>query len=457
MGCGSNSKKSDMEKIIGVLIFSVLFVSCASNKEPENVRPNIVLIMADDLGYGDISCYGNTIIQTPNLDALASQGMKFTDFHSNGAVCSPTRAALLTGKYQQRTGIEGVITAKKHREVGLALNEITIAEELKTHGYNCGMFGKWHLGYAKDYNPTLQGFDDYVGYVSGNIDYHAHIDQEGFPDWWKGTTLENDEGYTTDLITAYGAAYIKENTPEKTGKPFFLYLPHEAPHAPFQKRIDKALRTAGKAETEAINKDSIPFIYKEMVEVMDEGVGTIVQTLKETGQYDNTIIVFLSDNGANNKGNNGELRGWKASVYEGGSRVPAIICYPGQIEKGSINNQTVLTMDLLPTLLDFIGAKPSGQNIDGISVKDNLLNQTSLPERDVFFAYGNRSFIRNGDWKLVWIKQKKGDRIELYHLSKDLQESTDLSSAYPELVNTMMARLKLWKNEVKNGVVTKAK
>lgn len=442
-----------MKKIILALQLSVLLAACTGNKEMPGLNPNIVVFMADDLGYGDISCYGNNTIHTPNLDLLATEGVKFTDFHSNGAVCSPTRAALMTGKYQQRTGIGGVITAKSHRNVGLNLNEITIAEELKKHGYNCGMFGKWHLGYAKDYNPTLQGFDEFAGFVSGNIDYHAHIDQEGYLDWWKGTAIENEEGYSTDLITEYGINYIKKNDPEKTGKPFFLYLPYEAPHSPYQRRIDKVLRKIGKSGTEPVDKDSIPSIYREMVEVMDEGIGKIIQMLKETGQYEKTIVLFISDNGANQFGNNGSLRGYKGGVYEGGSRVPAIINYPGRIKKGTVNNQIVLTMDVLPTLLDFIGQKPLAANIDGISIKDNLINQTSLPARNVFFAFGNASFIRSGDWKLVWIKNKNGDKIELYNLSVDLQERNDISSDNPDLLNKLIEKIKIWEKEVTEGVI----
>ena len=441
-----------MKKIIFILLFSVLYLACNGEKEIHNLDPNIVIIMADDLGYGDISCYGSTTIQTPNLNLLAANGVKFTDYHSNGSVCSPTRAALMTGKYQQRTGVGGVITAKSHRTVGLNLNEITIAEELKKHGYNCGMFGKWHLGYSKEHNPTLQGFDAYTGFVSGNIDYHAHIDQEGYLDWWKGTEIKNEEGYSTDLITEYGAKYIKENDPKKTGKPFFLYLPHEAPHGPYQRRIDKILRAVGKPGTEPVISDSIPSIYKEMVEVMDEGIGKIIQMLKETGQYENTIVLFISDNGANRYGNNGGLRGYKGGVYEGGSRVPAILNYPNQAEKGIENNQTFLTMDILPTMLDFINQKPSVDNLDGMSIKNNLIHQNSLPKRDVFYAFGNKSFIRSGDWKLVRIKSKNEDKLELYNLSNDLQEQRDVVSDNPKLMSKLFGKLKMWEKEVNEGV-----
>jgi arylsulfatase A len=441
-----------MKNIIYIMILSVLIVSCSSKNKSTGLTPNIVIIMADDLGYGGISCYDNTTIHTPNLDLLAANGVKFTDFHSNGAVCSPTRAALMTGKYQQRTGVGGVITAKSHRDVGLNLSETTIAEEFRKYGYNCGMFGKWHLGYSKKYNPTLHGFDEFIGFVSGNIDYHAHIDQEGYLDWWKDAEIENEEGYSTDLITEYGVEYIKENDPKKTGKPFFLYLPHEAPHGPYQRRVDKILRKVGKAGTEPVEKDNISSIYKEMVEVMDEGIGKIIQILKETGQNKNTIVIFISDNGANSHGNNGNLKGYKGGVYEGGSRVPAIFSYPNIIKKGMINKQIVLTMDLLPTLLDFIGQKPSAANIDGISIKENLIHQAKLPERDVFFAYKNKSFIRSGDWKLISIESEKGDKIELYNLSNDIQEKNDVSSVHPDLVYVLLGKLELWKKEVNKGV-----
>ena len=168
----------------------------------ETERPNIILIMADDLGYGDIGCYGNEKIKTPNIDALAQGGMKFTDYHSNGPVCSPTRTALLTGRYQQRAGIEGVIYAQgPTRQTGMALEQVTFAEILKNRGYATGIFGKWHLGYNVEFNPARQGFDEFRGYVSGNVDYHSHLDGAGIEDWWKNIEKVPEEGYCTDLIT----------------------------------------------------------------------------------------------------------------------------------------------------------------------------------------------------------------------------------------------------------------
>ena len=448
-----NQFRGEMKNKIIVLIVSVFLVGCTNKEKDLELGPNIVIILADDLGYGGISSYGNTTIHTPNLDFLASEGVLFTDFHSNGANCSPTRAALMTGKYPARTGVEGVISARNHRDVGLNLDEITIADELRQHNYNNGIFGKWHLGYAKEFNPLLQGFDEFVGFVSGSLDYHAHIDLMGYRDWWKGDEIDDEEGYITDLITNYGVKFIKENNPKETNKPFFLYLPHGSPHAPYQRRIDEILREVGKPGGPlAVNNDSIPSIYKEMVEVMDEGVGEIIQTLKATGQYENTMIIFMSDNGANIYGDNGKLRGYKGGPYEGGSRVPAIISYPNKIKKGTVNNRTILTMDVLPTVLDFIGQNPSGENLDGISFKDNLLNQTDLPKRDLFFQFKNRSFVRSDNWKMVRIITEDKERFELYDLSIDVAESNDLGSDNPELMKTLKEKLTNWGINVRKGV-----
>ena len=441
-----------MKKLTIIILLLGINYSCNTEEDPNIPKPNIIIIMADDLGYGDLSSYGNPHISTPHIDSLFAEGVKFTDFHSNGSVCSPTRAALMTGKYQQRTGIAGVITAANHRDVGLSLDEITLAEELKSHGYNTAMYGKWHLGYASEFNPIHQGFDEFVGFVSGNVDYHGHIDQEGYLDWWKGDNIENEEGYTTDLITDYGVQYIEQNNPETTGKPFFLYLPHEAPHSPFQKRIDSIYRTVDKPGTRGIKRDSIPSIYKEMVEVMDEGIGKIVQSLKTTGQYNNTIILFLSDNGANRFGSNHPLRGFKAQVYEGGTRVPALISYPDKIKSGSVSHQPALTVDVLPTLLDVIGKAPSSDNIDGISLKDHLMNDAILPERDFYYAFKGYSYARSGDWKLIRKVNDDSTSFELYNLAKDLPEFNDLSLDNPRIVNKLNAKLDSWFKEVYEGV-----
>ena len=447
-----------MNKLSPTIIFWLLLLTFFSCQE-KYIQPNIVLIMADDLGYGELSCYGSKTVSTPNIDRMAEEGIKLTDYHSNGSVCSPTRAALMTGKYQQRTGVEGVITAASHRDVGLSLHEITMAEELKNFGYNCGIFGKWHLGYPEEFNPTYQGFDDFVGFVSGNVDYQAHIDQQGYLDWWKGNKIDNEEGYTTDLITKYGVEYLKQNNPKKTGKPFFLYLPHESPHYPIQGRYDRPVRKEGSSKLiRTVPEDSIQIIYKEMIEILDEGVGKIMQTLKDEGLDDQTIVIFCSDNGgARNRGDNGVLRAAKGSLYEGGHRVPGIIRYPGKIVGGRISGSTVMSMDLFPTLIEFAGGSFENKVIDGISIRNMLLSGEPLPERDLFWSFKNQKAVRRGLWKLVSTANNEMITNELFNLQTDLSEQQDVSAEQPQLMSELLEELDNWHRDVWDGVITVSK
>ena len=270
-------------------------------------KPNFIVIVADDLGYGDLGVYGNKNVNTPNIDRLAKEGILFTDFHSNGAVCSPTRAALLMGNYQQRSGVTGVITAKSHRDFGLSTEQKTFAEALKEAGYATGMFGKWHLGYQPEFNPVNQGFDEFIGFVSGNIDYHSHVDQEGHADWWFGQKLKKDKGYVTDLISQYSVDFVRRHQ----DKNFLLYIPHEAPHYPIQDRNSKPDRVPGERPAKSLVKGSEPTheVYANMIEIMDESIGDLVKTLKELELDKKTIILFLSDNGGANLARKLPLRG----------------------------------------------------------------------------------------------------------------------------------------------------
>ncbi len=412
--------------------------------------PNIILIMADDLGYGDLSCYGSRKINTPNIDALAKGGMKFTDYHSNGAVCSPTRAALLTGRYQQRAGIEGVIYAKgSTRQTGLALKETTFAEVLKTRGYATGIFGKWHLGYNVEFNPARQGFDEFRGYVSGNVDYHSHIDGAGFDDWWKNLEKVPEEGYCTDLITKHGIDFIERHKDE----PFCLYLPHESVHSPYQGRNDPPERLPdGKQGRKAKGKEIVR-AYKEMVEVMDEGIGKIVETVKRLGLEHKTFIFFCSDNGATKNGSNGALSGHKGSLWEGGHRVPAIAYWPGRIKPGTVTSQTVLGMDMFPTMVSIAGAKlPAKLNLDGVDLLGMLTKDDKLPERTLFWRYSKQKAVRQGPWKLL----VQDDNVKLYNLDEDLGEKKNLTETKPEMVKTLQVELAAWEKEVSAGVESRA-
>ena len=404
-------------------------------------RPNIVLIMADDLGYGDISCYDGWI-RTPHIDALAKGGMRFTDYHSNGAVCSPTRAALLTGRYQQRCGIDRVVTAKgPARETGMSQKEITFAEVLKQRGYVTGLFGKWHVGYKVEFNPTKQGFDEYIGYVSGNVDYHTHIDQAGIDDWWKGDKKTPEEGYVTDLITRHAVDFIKRH---KDG-PFCLYLPQEAPHYPYQGRNDPPERLPGGGVGEKTSGPEIKRAYREMVEIMDQSVGRVLETIKTLGLERETFIFFCSDNGANKQGSNTPLRGNKGSLWEGGHRVPAVAYWPGKIAPGSVCHQTVLGMDLFPTMASLTKAKlPAGLELDGKDLLGVLTEDASLDERTLFWAYRNQQAVRQGPWKLL----VQGNATRLFNLDDDLGETNDLAQANREITTALRAELAAWERNV---------
>ncbi|MDO6603849.1 sulfatase [Arenibacter palladensis] len=430
-------------RLLGTFLLAVITLSCSAQKAG---KPNIIIIMADDMGYGDLSCYGSTMINTPNLDKMALEGIRFTDFHANGPVCSPTRAALLTGKYQQRVGIDGVVTAKHHRDKGLATSEKTFAEAIKGAGYVTGMFGKWHVGYKTEFNPINQGFDEYIGYVSGNVDYHSHIDQEGYEDWWEGDKIKNEKGYSTDLITKHSVDFIKRHKDE----PFLLYIPHEAPHGPFQGRKSPAERYVGwKSGAKPVKKKSkeeLNSLHKEMVEVMDEGIGEVMKTLKELNIDENTLVFFCSDNGASSRvGSNGGLRGYKSTLWEGGHRVAAMARYPGTIRPNQVNNETILTMDLFPTIMDVVGAEIP-EDLDGISIKDNLFQGKPLPERVFFWGYSGRKAMRQGDWKLIL--QNNDAEALLYDLNKDISENNNVASEHPDLVKTMLNKLETWSENV---------
>ncbi|MEM9327176.1 MAG: sulfatase-like hydrolase/transferase, partial [Bacteroidota bacterium] len=339
----------------------IVCCGCTPAERVENIRPNIIIILADDLGYGELGCYGNANIQTPHLDQLAANGLRFTDFHSNGAVCSPTRAALMTGRYQQRSGIEGVVYAfGEKREVGLPIAEETMADLLKEEGYATGLVGKWHLGYRKEFNPVRQGFDEFVGYVSGNVDYHSHYDGVGIYDWYDKEDSLYEEGYTTDLITQHSIAFIQRNKDQ----PFFLYIAHEAPHYPFQVRSDPAFRVPGGDPSQVGREGDVEQKIMRMTEIMDEGIGAVWQTLKDLDLDQNTLIFFLSDNGGEPRANNSPLRGHKGHLWDGGHRVPAIAHCPGRIASG-VTDQTAMSMDLLPTVLAISGAEASGLELDG--------------------------------------------------------------------------------------------
>jgi len=415
--------------------------ACSETAEPDN-PPNIILIMADDLGYGDLGCYGSRTMQTPQLDSLAANGLKFTDFHANAPVCTPTRAALLTGRYQQRAGLEGVIYVRgETRQVGMDTSEVTVAELLKDAGYQTAIMGKWHLGYKKEYNPVQQGFDEFYGYVSGNIDYHSHYDNAGIYDWWHNLDSIKEEGYVTDLITDHAVDFIDKNR----DRPFFLYVSHESPHVPLQGRQDTAYRFPDRDFSYLGPVDDQERAYREMIEVMDEGIDHIMQKLRALDLEENTLVIFCSDNGGlEGFADNGALRGFKGKLWEGGIRVPAIAHWTGTIEPGE-TDATVLSFDFMPTFLALAKAdKPANLALDGKDITPLLFGQNERSERTVFWRYRQQKVARKGDWKLIVSEND----TTLYNLQNDLAEQNDLKTRQPERTAELLQVLSSWEADI---------
>ncbi len=425
------------------LAIIVLFSFYSCQKTTSNIKqPNVVLIMADDLGYGDIACFGNTEYKTPNIDRLTAEGIKFTDYHSNGSVCTPTRAALLTGRYQQRAGLEGVIYVKgETRSTGMSVDEITIADALKQNGYKTGVFGKWHLGYQKEYFPIYNGFDRFHGYVSGNIDFISHYDNAGIYDWWSQADSIYEEGYVTDLITDQALDFIDTNQ----DAPFFVYIAHEAPHWPYQGRNDKADRFPNVEFDGHGSREDKKGAYKEMVEVMDENVGRVMDKIKQLGLDENTLFIFCSDNGGVPKlGNNKPFAQHKATLWEGGHRVPAAVRWTGKVGAGQVKNQPVISMDWYPTILSIAGINEDPVEFDGIDLKEHLLNNETLAERNLFWRYRGQKAIRKGDWK--YLVTKEGEF--LFNLKEDLGEANNLIGAEVAKSKTLKESLFAWEQEM---------
>ncbi len=418
-------------------------------------RPNFVIVMVDDMGYAGLSCFGNPHFETPELDRLAAEGMRLTDFHSSGTVCSPTRAGLLTGRYQQRTGIEAVIhpdPEHPEHQKGLPLDEWTFAEALGEAGYATGLIGKWHLGYpvnSDDFHPDRHGFKEFIGYHSGNIDFVSHVGDHGKHDWWHGREETREEGYVTHLINRYAVEFIRRHREE----PFCLYVAHEAIHNPVQVPGDPVRRTEEEGwkrwepadEAERIEK------YHGMTLPVDEGMGQIRAVLHELGLAENTFVFFFSDNGAANDFPSGSprFRGGKGSVYEGGHRVPAIAWWPGRIAAGTESVATAISLDLMPTMLSLAGVEvPEKHHFDGVDLSGLFLRGESLEPRSLFWASmsnrGTRSeAMRDGPWKLVVAhpgaapRTFENPKLALYRLDEDPGERRNLVEQEPARAEAM--------------------
>lgn len=451
-----------MRYLTVVLSASLVLVSFASDVPPARRPPNVVLILADDLGYGDLGSYGAYGYTTPHLDRMAAEGLRLTHYYAAQAVCSASRAGLLTGCYPNRVGISGALMPwAKH---GLNPEEQTIAELLKTKGYATGIFGKWHLGHHREFLPLQQGFDEYVGLPYSNDMWPVEYDGKPVTEATKyrqklqypplpllegnekigelGTLA--DQNRLTTLLTERAVDFIKRHRRE----PFFLYLPHPMPHVPL-------------GVSENFSTKSAQGKYGDVIEELDWSVGQILATLKQLKLDENTLVMFTSDNGpwmnyGNHAGSNGGLREGKGSCWEGGLRVPFIARWPGQVPAGVVSNAMASALDVLPTLADLCHTDPPARRIDGVSLVPLLRGDAAAQPREAFYFYfdeNNLKAVRRGPWKLVVphgsrtyaglpgrdgfpgaVSERDSVRLALYDLRRDPGERFDVQAQHPDVV-----------------------
>lgn len=417
--------------------------------------PNVVFIVADDLGYGDLGCYGSPTNRTPRIDQLAADGVRFTDFHSSGPMCTPTRVSILTGKYQQRFGgtFDGPLSGETQRHLGLPADAVTIAERLKQQGYATACFGKWHLGFRSPHLPNDQGFHEFRGLLAGDGDHHSHIDRYGNEDWWNNKTVQMESGYTAELLTTYAIDFIQQHR----DRPFFLYVPHLAIHFPWQGPRDPAHRVKGK-DYKLDKWGTIPdrsHVHphvKAMVEAIDRSTGAIIDELQRLELDANTVLIFTSDNGGylnygdefQNISSNGKLRGQKGSLYEGGHRVPLIVSWVNKI-KPAVSDVIAHSNDFMPTICNLAGIDARTIESDGVDLtpaflRDADANHDGFSHRTLYWRAGEEWAIREGDWKLVF----EQGRLELFDLETDIREQIDRSTDHPQLVERLRSAWQKW-------------
>ena len=409
-------------------------------------RPNILIILADDLGYGDLSSYGGKDIRTPNVDGIGARGMRFENFYANCPVCSPTRASLLSGRYPAMAGVPGVIRTHAANNWGYLRQDARLLPGLlKKAGYHTAIVGKWHLGLMEENHPLSRGFDFFHGFLGDMMDDYYKHRRHNINYMRKGRETIDPGGHATDLFSNWAVDYILSRKEKK--EPFCLYLAYNAPHTPIQ---------PPKEWVEKITKRQPGISGKRaklvaLIEHMDHGIGKVLDALEKTGQAENTLVIFTSDNGGqvNVGANNGPLKAGKGTVYEGGIKVPALASWPGKIAPGSGSQRVSLTMDILPTLLEALSITTE-EPFDGASFLSELLGKKRAePRREVYFirreggtAYGGKTIeaLRWGKWKLL--QNSPFQPLELYNLEADPLEATNLAGKERGVFRDLSARLR---------------
>jgi arylsulfatase A-like enzyme len=411
-------------------------------------QPNFIVIFTDDQGYGDLSCFGGEHVDTPRIDQMAAEGMKLSSFYVAAPVCTPSRAALMTGSYAQRIDMGlgsrfGVLLSADSK--GLNPDEVTIAEMLKGAGYRTGLFGKWHLGDQPPFLPTRQGFDEFFGipYSHDIHPFHPRQDHFQFPalpllDQESVIEMDPDADFLTQRVTKRAVRFIEENK----DKPFFLYLPQPIPHRPlhvsppYMQGVGTEIIDNLKDEKESVDYKTRDLLFKQAIAEIDTSVGMILDTLKTQGIDENTFVIFTSDNGPA-VGSAGPLRGRKGSTYEGGMREATVVRWPGKIPAGTTNAELMTAMDLLPTFAKLAGAPiPSDRVIDGKDIWPVLAHKQKSPHEAFFYHRGETLLaVRSGNWKL---HTKDGTATELYNLETDIGETRNVLNGHSQIAKRLM-------------------
>lgn len=424
--------------LITVMLFSLSSVA---------QQPNIIVIVSDDGGYADFDCYVQSEIPTPNISSLARDGVRFTNAYVSASVCAPSRAGILTGKYQQRFGFEHNMSGEPAQgytkaDMGLDRNQKTIADHLKQAGYATIAIGKWHQGDTEEYFPLNRGFDAFYGFKEGHRNFFPYAEKrdEVYALYDNKTIVpENKITYLTDMFTAKAVSFIRE----KRTQPFFMYLAYNAIHTPLQAKeedLDKFKKVNDKDRR----------TYDAMMVSMDAGIGKVLEALKQAGADKNTLIYFINDNGGatNNGSDNGVLRGMKGSKWEGGIRVATILKWPGKVAPGQVYDKPVISLDILPTALAAANVHPiSGSHLDGVNIIPYLTAPQKTPHQHLFWRRGAAAAVRSGSWKLIRVKSNPP---LLFNLDKDISETTNLASQYPKKVKELLGRLEKWEKGLDN-------
>jgi arylsulfatase A-like enzyme len=437
-----------LSRFIFAGVTSVVAAAAALGQAAGPTRPNVVLIITDDVGYGDFGVYGAPDVETPNVDALARTGTRFTDFYANGPLCTPTRAGLISGRYQQRYRLEhplgGARTASA--EEGLPATGRSLPQLLKSHGYATGLVGKWHLGYKPEFSPKAHGFDSFFGFKSGYVDFYRHTAGDGQPDLFENERAVEEKGYMTDLITERSVAFLREHARRR----FFLEVAYSAAHWPYQPPDKPSIARDNARHLMAHDSaTSTRADYVAMLERADQGVGRIVHTLDSLGLARNTLVIFTNDNGGEWLSRNAPFFHRKWTLWEGGIRVPLIVRWPGRVPAGRVTTQTGMTMDLTATVLAAANALvPAEARLEGVDLLPLIQSRTTTVSRTLFWRTNtgghSQRAVRDGKWKLLL----DGSVPMLFDLRRDAGERRDLSAQRPEIVRRLRGLLDAWERDV---------